>query len=82
MKPRTKNRNVRRLVRPLGDCYVLLLERMPWDDRWTIRVVMPGLDGGKSAVWLEATCDRKTKREAANLARQVADKLHKAVYVA
>jgi hypothetical protein len=32
-------------------------DKMPWEKEWTIRIVVPGIDGG-SAVWLETTCVR------------------------
>ena len=40
-----------------------VMDRMPWDEEWTIRIVIPGLDGG-SAIWLETQFERETRDEA------------------
>jgi hypothetical protein len=40
-----------------------VMDRMPLEVYWTIRIVIPGLDGG-SAIWLETQFHRETRDDA------------------
>ena len=40
-----------------------VMDKMPWEVDWTIRIVIPGLDGN-GAIWLETQFQRETRDEA------------------
>lgn len=43
------------------ECTIVALDKMPWEKRHIIRLIIPGIDGG-AAVYLETECkgDMKT----------------------
>ena len=57
---------LQRLVRPRSKNTAFLLDRMPWDKEWTIRICLPGIDNGH-AIWLESTFKRRSKKQAQKL---------------
>ena len=47
-------------------CSAFVMERMPWEKEWTIRIVIPGIDNG-GAVYLEATSVQSNRKAAEDL---------------
>jgi hypothetical protein len=49
-----------------GSASAFVMDRMPWEKEWTIRIVIPGIDRG-GAVWLEATSELPNRNAAEDL---------------
>ena len=61
---------VQRFVRPRSKNTAFLLDRMPWDKEWTIRICLPGIDNGH-AIWLESTFKRRSKKQALKMVSDI-----------
>ena len=61
---------LQRVVRPRSKNLAFLLDRMPWDKEWTIRICLPGIDNGH-AIWLESTFKRRSKKQAQEMVSKI-----------
>ena len=61
---------LQRVVRPRSKNLAFLLDRMPWDKEWTIRICLPGIDNGH-AIWLESTFKRRSKKQAMKMVSDI-----------
>lgn len=55
-------------------CSAFVMDRMPWEKDWTIRIVIPGIDEG-GAVYLEATSKLKNRKSAEDLLDLIMEEL-------
>jgi hypothetical protein len=46
--------------------FAFVMDRMPWEKEWMVRIVFPGMDGD-GAIWFEATFERETRQEAEDM---------------